>query len=256
VTSAVETRTETLQSELEAAAAARLFFAHHSVGQNLLDGVRELSAHHRVALTVAPAAPARAGAGPAWLETSGGRNKDPRSKIDDFVEKVTAGADAESELAFLKLCYVDFNPVTDVDGLFAYYDQAISALKRRRPDLKIGHVTVPLTVEPRDLKSRLRRVLGRQVWEDVANVRRYEFNRRLRERFAADPIFDLARAEATQPDGTRQTFQLGGRAYDSLVPSYTDDGGHLNGLGQRLLGIQMVRFVAAALQRPAAGASP
>jgi len=60
---------------------------------------------------------------------------------------------------------------------------------------------------------------------------RGEFNRLLRERYAEDPIFDLAAVTSTYPDGRRETFTLDGKTYESLVPAYTDDGGHLNAVG-------------------------
>lgn len=240
---------EAILSDLETVRTARLFFAHHSVGQNLLDGVQELGDCAQRPLKIVPADQAGGEGGAVWLEASGGANKDPRSKIDHFVATLTGPAALNVQLAFLKLCYVDFHPRTDVDSLFAYYDGASAALKRQRPDVTLGHVTVPLTTQPRDPKSCLRRLMRLEIWEDLANVRRCEFNRRLLERYSTDPIFDLARGESTRPDGTRQTFLLGGRTYQSLVAEYTNDGGHLNAMGQRLLGADLIRFAAAALRR-------
>lgn len=142
-----------------------------------------------------------------------------------------------------------------MESLFARYHDAMTALQRQRPEVMFGHVTVPLTARPRDLRARARRALGLEVWEDAANARRCKFNQRLRERFADQPVFDLARAEATRLDGTPQSFRLEGITYASLVGAYTDDGGHLNALGQRRLGGALLAFVAGAL-RGRAGSSP
>ena len=244
-----------IRAQLETVRGARVFFAHHSVGQNLLDGVQALSSRAGVPLKMAPLTDAGF-PGPVWLEGSGGTNKDPRSKIDDFGARLTSRPSLDVELAFLKLCYVDFHPRTDVDSLFACYHDAMMALQRRRPEVTFGHVTVPLTARPRDLKSRVRRALALEVWEDAANARRCEFNQRLREHFSHQPLFDLARAEATRPDGASQSFRLAGVTYASLVASYTDDGGHLNALGQRRLGSALLAFVAGALQGRRARSSP
>ena len=243
-----------IRSQLETVRGARLFFAHHSVGQNLLDGVQALSSQAGVPLKIAPLTAARV-PGPVWLEGSGGTNKDPASKIDEFGALLTGPSPLKVELAFLKLCYVDFHPRTDVESLFARYHDAMTALQRQRPEVTFGHVTVPLTARPRELRARVRRALGLEVWEDAANARRCEFNQRLRERFADRPVFDLARAEATRLDGTPQSFRLEGITYASLVGAYTDDGGHLNALGQRRLGGALLAFVAGAL-RGRAGSSP
>jgi lysophospholipase L1-like esterase len=152
----------------------------------------------------------------------------------------------------MKLCFVDFHPRTDVDHLFGYYRSMIEALKRERPGVRIAHATVPLTVYPDDIKSQLRRMLGKEVWEEAANVKRADYNRRLKEAFKSDPVFDLARAEASAPDASLTTFEQGGQRYQSLYPGYTEDGGHLNALGQRVVASAMLHFLAGALGGPAA----
>jgi hypothetical protein len=153
----------------------------------------------------------------------------------------------------MKLCFVDFDPRTNVDDLFGHYQRTVEDLKREHPEIRFAHVTAPLFRRPTDLKSSARRLLGREVWEDAANVKRAEYNRRLKETFASDPVFDLARVEATGPDGSVSSFEQGGRTYLTLHPSFTDDGGHLNASGQRTAGAAAIRFLAAALEsRPKA----
>jgi len=245
-----------IASDLDVARAARVFFNHQSVGFNLLEGVQRLSADAGRELTIVALDQAGAGAraaGPGWWHTTGGHNGDPRSKIDFFVATMKK-PDFKPDLAFMKFCYVDFNPQTDVAAVFDYYQRALTALERERPDVRFAHVTVPLMEKPSDFKSRLQRVLGRDVWGDTANIKRAEFNERLARAFSSDPIFDLARGESTRPDGTRESFEKHGKVYYSLETSYTSDGGHLNDVGQRVLGAEMVRFVARAL-KPALGAS-
>jgi hypothetical protein len=250
-----KTMQQGIKADLEKARATRIFFSHHSVGGNLLSGARKLSAEAGAELRVVALEKAEPSTEPAWLHASGGKNGDPKSKIDFFLSTLRSQTALKPELAFMKFCYVDFNPSTDVDDLFSHYERALSTLKQERPEIRFAHVTVPLVERPKEMKWKIYRLIGREVWEDAANVRRHAFNQRLLKTFAADPIFDLARAESTRPDGTRESFQHAGATYYSLEPRYTNDGGHLGELGQRVLGAEMVRFVASALKKPEAAPS-
>lgn len=235
-------------SELARARGARVFFSHHSVGRNLLDGVLGWSAGQPGAgIELLPLEQAGAQPGPAWFHASGGRNGEPESKIDYFVRIIDERTELKPKLAFMKFCYVDFNPDTDVAQLFGRYESAIRDLKQRHPDIVFGHVTVPLTRHPTELKWRVYRLLGRSVWEDAANVKREAFNQRLLQAFSGDPIFDLARAESTRADGSREAYEADGQRYYALDARYAADEGHLNELGQRQLGAELIRFVGSAL---------
>lgn len=234
--------------ELTTVRNGRILFSHHSVGRNLLAGLQRVNAQVGGGeLNVVGLDRASAAMPGALIEVSGGQNQDPKSKVD-FFRGVFADGAVRPELAFMKFCYVDFNPSTDVDALFAYYRETMDALKKQHPEVTFAHVTVPLVVRPTDLKERIYRIIGKQVWEDVANTKRYAFNQRLLKEYAAEPIFDLARAESTRPDGSRETFEYEGRLFYSLTPQYTDDDGHLNDAGQAATAPEMVRFMAKALK--------
>jgi hypothetical protein len=245
--------TAQLGTELAVVRRGRILFLHHSVGRNVLDGIARLDAEAGGSqLRIVPVEEAARLDGPVIAEAGGGRNTDPKSKIDAFAVLVRdVGARLRPDVAFMKLCYVDFDPRTEVDDLFAHYRRTMEALKREHPEIRFAHVTVPLTRRPTDLKSSLRRLAGLEVWEDAANVKRAEFNARLAQAFGADPVFDLAQVEATGPDGIPSVFEQAGSRYPALHPRYTEDGGHLNSLGQRAAGAAAIRFAAAALQRPA-----
>lgn len=240
-----------VEPKLDAALArvreARILFSHHSVGRDILAGVERLSAEAAVPLRIAPVQEAAGVQGGVLAHASGGNNGDPASKLLFFAETVRAQPRPGPDLAFMKFCYVDFHPRTDVQALLREYRSTIEAIRRERPDIRLAHVTAPLVARPTDVKSRARRLLGKEVWEDAANARRAEFNEGLRQAFPADPIFDLARAEATAPDGRATGFSLGGRDVSSMYPGYTHDGGHLSPLGQRVVGAAAVRFLAGAL---------
>ncbi len=243
-----------LAADVSLVRGARIFFLHQSVGANVLEGVERLDvevAGPKLRMVTLPAASTVAG--PAVVHGSGGDNAAPTSKIDFFARAIAEAPGLAPELAFLKLCYVDVDPATDVDALFAHYRHTLRGLAVRYPEIRFAHVTVPLTTSGRGLKSALRRFLGLPVWQDAANVKRSAFNERLKAEFADAPIFDLAHIESTGPDGV-SSFVWNAHSYPCLDASYTNDGGHLNATGERVVAAAWLRFVAAALRERRASA--
>ena len=238
-----------LTADLATVRQGRILFSHMSVGADILAGIKRLDAENAggKSLRLVSLQEAVASGGPVLIDVSGGRNGEPRTKIDFFAATIRGEARLKPNLAFMKLCYVDFNPRTDVDELFNYYRSTVASLKKEHPEIRFAHVTVPLMEQPTGLKWRIYRLIGREVWEDAANVKRAQFNQRLQENFRSDPVFDIARVEATAPDGRLTTFEQGGRSYLSLYPGYTEDGGHLNATGQRVAGVAAIRFLAEGL---------
>ena len=59
-----------------------------------------------------------------------------------------------------------------------------------------------------------------------------------------EPIFDLAQIESHYPDGRPMTFSTQGETYYALVPEYASDGRHLNELGSRRVGEQLLIMLA------------
>jgi len=238
-----------LTADLATVRQSRILFSHMSVGADILAGIKRLDAENAggKSLRLVSLQEAVASGGPVLIDVSGGRNGEPRTKIDFFAATIRGEARLKPNLAFMKLCYVDFNPRTDVDELFNYYRSTVASLKKEHPEIRFAHVTVPLMEQPTGLKWRIYRFIGREVWEDAANVKRAQFNQRLQENFRSDPVFDIARVEATAPDGRLTTFEQGGRSYLSLYPGYTEDGGHLNAAGQRVAGVAAIRFLAEGL---------
>ena len=99
--------------ELERARGVRLFFAHQSVGQNILSGVAQLSAHRIEPTPLLALAPNQAL--PGWVDMPVGQNGDPDGKIEAFVAAFEQHPTLRPDLALLKFCFVDFQPTTDVD---------------------------------------------------------------------------------------------------------------------------------------------
>ena len=240
-----------LATDLATIRQGRILFSHHSVGANILAGIKRLDAENSTSgsLHFASLRDAAASRGAMLVDVSGGRNGAPKTKIDFFAATLRGEKKLKPDLAFMKLCYVDFNPQTDVGELFDYYRNTLEALKREYPEIRFGHVTTPLKAWPTEPKWKMYRLMGREVWEDAANVKRAEFNRLLKQSFGTDPVFDLAQVEATAPDGSLTTFEQGGQQYSSLYPGYTEDGGHLNETGQLAAGMAAIRFMAEGLKQ-------
>lgn len=242
--------TRQLAADLGVLRRGRILFSHHSVGGNILMGIKRLDAEitGEGRLRLSSLTEAIISTSPTLIDVSGGRNEEPKTKIDFFAATIRSETHLKPDLALMKLCYVDFNPQTDVDELFGYYRKTLEALKREYPEIRFAHVTTPLTIQPKGLKQRIFRFIGRDVREDAANIKRAEFNRRLKESFDPNSVFDLAHVEATAPDGHLTTFEQGGKNYLSLYPGYTEDGGHLNKAGQQIVGGAAIRFMAEQLR--------
>jgi hypothetical protein len=240
-----------LRAELDEIARRRIYFGHQSVGLNLIEGMTQLARSAGAPLRVV--AVDRVGALPPGTFAHGPvpENGNPGLKIQSF-ERALSGA-TDLDIAFVKFCYVDFRDSTDVRELFARYQATIAALKAKHPRTTFLHVTVPLTTIQGGAKALVKRALGRPPAGVLENVRREEYNALLRQAVQGkEPLFDLARIESTWPDGRRETFDWKGRSVPALVPSYTDDGGHLNRAGELRAARELVSVLASV---PVAGAS-
>ena len=123
------------------------------------------------------------------------------------------------DIAFMKFCFVDFNPKTDVKELFAHYQATIDDLRTRNPGTTFIHVTVPLTGEQGGLKEFVKRLLGRAPYGIMENIRREEYNALLRQAYRGrEPIFDLARVEFNRPGRKGVDREMAGQRYADNGP--------------------------------------
>ena len=236
---------EKTRNALESTKNKSIIFLHHSVGGNILTGLQELAKESGVGIKIQRVRNAPISNDKVIINITGGKNGQPKTKVDSFVEQIKGlNSNVVPDIAFMKFCFVDFNPSTDVEELFSYYQKNIESLMKNRPDITFAHLTVPLYERPHSIKDKIKRLIGRYVWEDSSNIKRAEFNKLLFEAFPKDLIFDIARVESTLPDGTRSSFEKDGNTYYSLASEYTNDGGHLNVLGQRRAAIGIAEFIA------------
>ena len=234
--------------DLELVAHSRIYFGHQSVGANILEGLKELSAAAGVALPIVEAPRAAAWPGTGLGHVFVAENGNPLRKLASF--KAALGEGSPVDVALLKFCYVDITADTDAGALFAEYGKTIDTLRARNPRTTFIHVTVPLTSVQRGPKAWVKRLLGRAPSGTIANVRREQYNALLRRAYAGrEPVFDIARLESRAADGTQATVAWRGAVAPAMQPAYTDDGGHLNTVG-RLRAAQELVAVVAAARRP------
>lgn len=224
---------------VERVVSRRIFFGHQSVGGNLVEGLGDVGGGK---LQLVQARTADAFSKPAFVHTFIGQNEDPSGKVRDF-EKALDDVQGKAELAFFKFCYVDFTAGTDVEKLFAEYTASMERLHAKYPAVTFVHVTVPLTIVQTGAKAWLKRRLGRAPWGEQENVVRHRFNELLRAKYPGT-LFDLASLESTRPDGTPQSFEVGGVKVPMLVPEFTDDGQHLNVVGRKRAADALIEFLA------------
>ncbi len=233
-----------LRADLERVARETIYFGHQSVGANLLQGVAELAAEEGVPVRIVRADRASDLPPGSFGHTFVAENGAPLEKLKNFRRALGS---APVDAALLKFCFVDIEAETDVKALFAAYRQTIAELRKSHPGTVFVHVTLPLTSEQVGWKALAKRLLGRPPAGMIENVRREEYNRMLRDAYGGrEPVFDLARAESTAPDGAPVRERWRGLAAPALAPQYTDDGGHLNADGRRRAARELIAVLAAA----------
>ena len=225
---------EDVTAEQWAALGARqIFFGHQSVGENLMAGVEHVLRTRtdisvQVRLTDDPSQMAAAG----FYHARIGQNGFPATKLEAFAEIVSDSAIAPSGTVILKLCYVDVAPGTDPEAVFAQYRQTVDSLRAPRPVLTIVHVTTPLTTDAgwlRHVAAGLRGLTSRRQ----GNYLFGRYNELLLETYGGrDPVFGLARHDATDAKGRLSTVRVDGKSVPMLLGEWSSDGSHPNEAGR------------------------
>lgn len=217
-----------------------IIFGHQSVGNNILSGVRILAKQAGVNLPITESRNNKSSPGITHFKV--GRNKDPLSKIKDFVSVIEGGVIQDGDIALMKLCYIDFGSRTNAKKLAEEYCSSLDRLSQQFPRTSFIAVSAPLTTVQSGPKAWAKQLLGRTPSGYTENVRRQEFNDYLRTHYSQQGrLFDLAKIEA---DGA-SNCQFQGRPLETLSPVLTDDGGHLNSLGEQYVAAKFLKFIAA-----------
>lgn len=209
----------------------RLFFAHQSVGGNVLDGVAVvLREHPEIPLRVAEITDASQMQGPGLYHKRVGTNGKPATKLAEF-ERLAGAAfpDSSPGVAMLKYCYTDVRGDTDPVALFEEYRRQVDALRLSHPGLVVVHVTMPLWVDTGLIDHVGTLVLGKATPIRALNAARHRYNELLRQTYRGkEPFFDLADLESVRPDGSIADVRYQGVRVPALAREWTTDGGHLN----------------------------
>ena len=226
----------------------KIFFGHQSVGNNIIEGIRDIIKENSdINLNITEISEPVVLKEGVFAHSYIGKNQDPQSKIDAFVSYMENGIGNSAGIAFLKFCYVDIDNKTDVQKLFASYKNKMTKLKNEYPETTIIHFTVPLLRKTElSFKIWIKGLLGKNdgFFANEHNIKRNKFNRLVVAEYKnKEPVFDLAKLESTYPDGSQETFTESGKTYYSLIPAYTDDGGHLNETGRKIIAEQLLLFL-------------
>jgi lysophospholipase L1-like esterase len=237
---------ELSDEQLQRLGEARIFFGHHSVGTDILQGIAELAAERpNLGLRIVETDDPSTVEGPCLAHGRVGRNMDPASKRGEFLDVLERSADS-LDLALMKFCYVDVNSGTDPGTFVEEYQDMLGTLRAAHPNLKLAHATVPLRASPAGVLGRakdLARLLTGKPRSLEHNRARDAVNGLLRSSFDQEALFDLARVESTRADGT--ACREGGDAtVPCMAPEYTTDGGHLSASGRRRAAEAFLVFLA------------
>lgn len=228
---------------LQWVAKQRFYFGHQSVGQNLIDGVRELLRQDStISLTVVLSDRPDLISGPALIHSPVGVNGDPASKRQAFRDILASGFGRQGGVAFFKFCYADFSAATDVQAMFDEYRRVVDEVRAQYPKLTVVHVTAPLITVEDGLRSTVKRLIGRPTRRAVV-AKINDYNDLLRSAYGDGLLFDLARWESTRPDGSRSLVVDRGDTVYTLLPQWTSDGGHLNAEGRQVMASRLVTFL-------------
>jgi hypothetical protein len=215
---------------LDLARQLKVFFCHHSVGNDIMAGVADLAAHDAGRYSIATGA----NVGAEWFDSRAGighraegygRNFEPDTKTAAFSELIRGGGyGARVQVAFMKLCYVDL-PAPDPawgwgriapERVWAeYYRPTMEGLERAYPEVTLVWWTCPLL----------------SATHGHGNNHKATYNALVRDYCATRGkwLLDIAAIESHRRDGTAVRD---GAGFEAMHDAYTHDGGHLNAEGR------------------------
>jgi len=237
------------KSQLEKLAQAKIYFAHMSVGFNIIDGIEDILRDNNMSnLKLVESLDPTQLENAVFCHSRVEQNGVPTMKLQNFEKNINAGIGDKAELAGLKFCYVDFTPKTNVQKLFADYKSTMDKLKRAYPKTRFFHVTAPLQAREEGIKALIKRLIGKTLRGTTDNLKREQYNALIRSEYGGkEPLFDLAAIESTAKDGSRLVYESEGRRYSALRKQYTDDGSHLNLTGRKIVAEQFLIFLSGLL---------
>jgi|SaaInlV_110m_DNA_1040235.scaffolds.fasta_scaffold00317_15 hypothetical protein len=233
------------KSEWDKVLNQKIFFAHQSVGSNIIKGINELSEEYPwLKFNFTQSDKIENFNTPFFSHTNIGENTKPDTKTAEFKQILESDLLEKIDIAALKFCYVDFNKDTDVLKVFSRYKHAVESIRDKNPETIIIHFTVPLTTLQTGIKAWIKNIIGKPLGGFQSNIVRNQYNDFLIKEFSGkDKIFDVAKYESTLPNGQRSKYKDGDSTYYSLAYEYTDDGAHLNKKGRKYIAEKFLLFL-------------
>ncbi|MCL2013132.1 MAG: SGNH/GDSL hydrolase family protein [Cystobacterineae bacterium] len=198
-----------------------VFFAHNSVGQNIIDGLKTIEPSFASSFLKGGQQPQNA---KGIMEHNMGDNGNPTAKLNRFVTLLNNGGN-QTQIALFKFCYVDFDRNTQVDALTTAYQSALTDLQNRFPHVTFVHVTAPLYHHTSSYDN---------------NVRE-RFNGWLRSTYG-NTVFDLAQLESVDSKGDTALSRDGKTI--ALAEEWSSGDGHLNAKGSQHVASAFIAFLA------------
>jgi hypothetical protein len=221
------------QSTMNAIGQQKWFFAHASVGGNMLEGMDSLHDNNstRYQLDVLSAGGAPPGStSPGVVYGYDRGNPSWEGKLQDFRDAVDAGwRSPKVDFVMDKFCFID------QDAGFTAYRDSMALLSATYPGTTFVYTTMPLT-----------------TYSDSSNILRNQYNEAVRGYCLANNklLFDIADIEAYSPTGAASTFVSGGVTYQKLYSGYASDEGHLNSTGSQRVAAGWYAAAATAVPEP------
>lgn len=211
------------QAVMDAVGQQKWFFAHASVGGNMMSGMAGLHSSNPGRYKLAQSSvgynggemrannpPAPTAAGTVYECQRGNPGWQDKITIFENSVNVSGWRSPATSIVMDKYCYID------PDANAAETTSAMAGLEAAWPTTIVVYMTMPLTTD-----------------QDSTNVQRNLYNAAVRQ-FCQEHgrlLFDIADMEAYDPAGNPVIFVYGGQTYQKLYSGYTSDGGHLNTAG-------------------------
>ncbi|MCU0473434.1 MAG: hypothetical protein MUC93_08730 [Bacteroidales bacterium] len=225
-------------SEFNSLSGKRFYFAHQSVGYNIIEGLHGIVLNNKdlsfiKIVTFEEYLKLKVDEDDKsfyFVHSQIGKNEFPELKLDDFQYRIDSLCQIDA--ALLKFCFVDINRNTDINLRYNTYINRIRDLEEKHDDIKFVFSTVPLTAKDNYIKRLIKTLLGRQDH----NRKRNQFNNLIRG--TADiNIFDIAYLESHHENDTQDL------RVEYLLKEYTFDNGHLNKIGSEKVAIHLLIYL-------------
>jgi hypothetical protein len=225
----------------------KIYYGHQSVGNNIMVGIKDLVKENpQIRLKFTRNAEEHKIAIGLFANSRLGQITDPLLMVEEVTRSMEKTLGVAADIAVLRFSYGDVYAKKNVEEVFDNYQMAFSILKKKYPQTKFVHVTLPLDTTKTSWKLWVKQLLRKQeIWEYETNIRRNDFNELLRKKYKGlNPVFDIAELQSTFPDGKRSTFTKNGKTYYSMIANYSYDGHHLNQTGREIAAEKLLLLLA------------